>query len=87
VPDFSDFASAVMQDLLHRYQPELAGELRTKIVRGGIEIVGHGVRLDLKNRETGAVISSLDVPVSLSVKVDAVSVTLAETTIGLDVVR
>jgi hypothetical protein len=83
----SHFATAVIQDLFQRYQPELSGELRTKLVRGGLEVVGQGVRLDLKHRDTGAVVASLDVPVALTVKVDAVSVNLAETTIGLDVVR
>ena len=82
-----DAATAVIQEVFHKYQPELGGELRTRIVAGGIEVVGNGVRLDLKHRETGAVVSSLDVPVSLKVKVDNVAVTLTETTIGLDVVR
>jgi hypothetical protein len=82
-----EFATAVIQDVFQRYRPELAGELRTRIVNGGLEVVGQGVRLDLKHRDTGAVVSSLDVPVSLKVHVDGVSVTLTETTIGLDVVR
>ena len=82
-----DAATAAIQEVFHRYQPELAGELRTRIVSGGIEVVGQGVRLDLKHRDTGAVVSSLDVPVSLKIRVDNVSVTLTETTIGLDVVR
>jgi hypothetical protein len=82
-----DFATSLIQEVFQRYQPELAGELRTKIVKGGIEVVGHGVRLDLKHRDTGTLVSSLDIPVSLTIRVDAVPVTLMETTIGLDVVR
>jgi hypothetical protein len=82
-----DFATAMIQDLFQRYQPELAGELRTRIVSDGVEVVGHGVRLDLKRRDTGALVSSLDVPVSLKIRIDGVSLTLTETTIGLDVVR
>ena len=82
-----EFATSVIQDLFRRYQPELAGELRTRIVSGGVEVVGNGVRLDLKHRDTGALVSSLDIPVSLKVRVDGVSLTLTETTIGLDVVR
>lgn len=81
------FATAVIQDLFQRYQPELVGELRTKIVKDGLEVVGQGVRLDVKRRDTGALVSSLDVPVSLKVRVDDVSVTLTETKIALDVVR
>jgi hypothetical protein len=82
-----DFATAVIQDVFQRYRPELAGELRTRIVTDGVEIVGNGVRLDLKHRDTGALVSSLDVPVSLKIHVDGVSVTLTETTIGLEVAR
>jgi hypothetical protein len=82
-----DFATAMIQDVFQRYQPELAGELRTRIVNEGIEVVGQGVRLDVKRRDTGAVVSSLDVPVQLKIRIDGVSLTLTETTIGLDVVR
>ena len=82
-----DLATAVIEDVFQRYRPELAGELRTRIVSGGVEVVGQGVRLDLKHRDTGALVSSLDVPVSLKIRVDGVSVTLTETTIALDLVR
>jgi hypothetical protein len=82
-----EFATAVIQDLFQRYRPELAGELRTRIVSDGVEVVGQGVRLDLKRRDTGALVSSLDVPVSMKVRIDGLSVTLTETTIGLDLVR
>jgi hypothetical protein len=82
-----DFASAVIQDLFQRYHPEVVGQLRTRIVNEGIAVVGEGVRLDLKRRDTGAVVSSLDIPVSLTIKVDALSLNITETTIGLDVVR
>lgn len=82
-----NFASALVQDLFQRYRPEVAGQLRTRIVNGGVEVVGDGVRLDLKRRDTGAVVSSLDIPVSLTIKVEGLSLNLTETTIGLDVVR
>ena len=82
-----DFATTLIQDLFQRYRPEVAGDLRTKIVPGGIALTGEGIRLDLKRRDTGALVSSLDIPVSLTIKVDALSLNLTETTIGLDVVR
>lgn len=82
-----DFVTALLQDLFQRYRPELAGELHAKIVRDGVELTGQGIRLDLKRRDTGASVSSLDIPVSLKVKVDALAVTLQNTTIKLDVVR
>ncbi len=82
-----EFASALILDLFQRYRPEVAGNLRTRIVRDGVAVVGEGVRLDLKRRDTGAVVSSLDIPVSLTIKVDGVSLSITETTIGLDVIR
>ncbi len=80
-----DFASALLQDLFQRYQPELVGELHTRIVRDGLEVTGQGVRLDLKRRDTGATVSSLDIPVSVTVHVPELAVTLRETTVKLDV--
>ena len=82
-----DFVAGLIQDLFQRYRPELVGELHTKIVRDGVEVTGQGVRLEVKRRDTGASVSSLDIPVSLKVKVDALAVALQNTTIKLDVVR
>ena len=82
-----DFATALIQDVFQRYAPELAGELRTRIVNDGVEVVGQGVRLDLKRRDTGDVVSSLDVPVSVKIRIDGVSLAITETMIALDVVR
>jgi hypothetical protein len=82
-----DFVTALIQDLFQRYKPELAGELHTKIVQGGLEVTGQGVKLDLKRRDTGASVSSLDIPVSLTIKVDPLSVTLKNTTVRLDVIK
>jgi NADPH-dependent curcumin reductase CurA len=81
-----DFVTGLIQDIFQRYRPELAGELHTRIVQGGLELTGQGIRLDLKNRETGVSVSSLDIPVSLTIKVDALGVTLQNATINLDVV-
>ena len=81
-----DFVTRLIQDVFARYRPELAGELHTRIVQGGLQITGRGVRLDVKNRDTGAPVSSLDIPVSLTIKVDALGVTLQNATVTLDVV-
>ena len=81
------FVATLIQDLFARYRPEVAGQLRTTIVNGGLQVVGDGVRLDLKRRDTGAVVSSLDIPVSLKIPIDGLSLSLTETTIGLDLVR
>ena len=80
-----DFATALLQDVLQRYQPELAGELHTRIVRDGLEVTGQGVRLDVKRRDTGAIVSSLDIPVSVKIHVPELAVTLRDTTVKLDV--
>jgi len=82
-----DFVTALIQDLFQRYRPDLAGNLRTKIVHGGVELVGEGIRLDLKRRDTGELVSSLDIPVSLMIRIDGVVLTIQDTTIKLDVVR
>jgi NADPH-dependent curcumin reductase CurA len=82
-----EVVTGVIQDIFQRYRPELAGELRTRIVQGGLEVTGRDVRLDLKHRETGVSVSSLDIPVSLTISVEALGVTLQDTTIVLDAVR
>ena len=82
-----DFVTGAIQDVFQRYRPELTGELQTRVVQGGLEVTGRGVRLDVKLRDTGASVSSLDIPVSLTIKVDALGVTLQNATVDLDVVR
>jgi hypothetical protein len=82
-----DFVTTLLQDLSQRYQPELVGELHTKIVRGAVELTGHGVRLEVRRRDTGAPVSSLDIPISLKINVNELAVSLRDTTVKLDVVR
>jgi hypothetical protein len=81
-----DFVTTVIQDIFQRYRPELAGELHTRIVHGALEVTGRNVRIDLKRRDTGDAVSSLDIPVSLTIMVDPVGVTLKNATVRLDVV-
>ena len=82
-----DFVAGLIQNIFERYRPELAGELHTRIVQGGLELTGRGIRLDLKRRDTGVSVSSLDIPVSLTIQVGALGVTLQNATVNLDVVR
>ena len=82
-----DFVTGVIQEVFERYRPELVGELHTRVVEGGLEVTGRGVRLDLKHRDTGAAVSSLDIPVALTIKVDALGVTLQNTAVNFDVIR
>ena len=80
-----DFATTLLQDLFQRYQPELVGQLHTKIMRDGLEVTGQGVKLELRRRDTGATVSSLDIPVSVKVHVPELAVSLRDTTVKLDV--
>ena len=82
-----DFVTATIQDLFQRYRPELLGEVHTRIVRDGLELTGQGIKLDLKRRDTGASVSSLDIPVSVTIKIPQLGVTLQNATVKLDVVR
>lgn len=82
-----DFVTRMIQDLAHRYRPELNGDLQTRIVQGAIEVTGRGVRLDVKHRDTGAPVTSLDIPVAITIKVDALGVTLQQATVTLDVIK
>lgn len=82
-----DSVVKVIQELFQRYRPELAGELHTRIVDDGIELVGQEIRLDLKRRDAGTVVSSLDIPVSLKIRVDPLALNIQDATIKLDVVR
>jgi len=69
-----DFVSALIQKLAQR--PELAGQLLAKIINGRLELVGRGIRLDLKRRDSGAPVASIDTPVALNIKVDELTVKL-----------
>jgi hypothetical protein len=82
-----EFATAVIADLFQRYRPELNGELLATMVPGAVEVTGRGVTLDLKNRATGASVASLDVPVSVRIKVNDLNVKLQNTTLRLNVVK
>jgi len=81
-----DFATGLIQDIFQRYQPELTGELHTRVVPGGLQVTGQGIKLDLKHRDSGVSVSSLDIPVSITIKIDALGVTLQDATISLDVI-
>jgi hypothetical protein len=80
------FVTAAIQDLFQRYRPTLNGELHTRIVRDGLEVTGQEIRLDLTRRDTGALVSSLDLPVSLTIRIPELGVSLEQGTIRLDVV-
>jgi hypothetical protein len=82
-----DLVTVMIRDLFQRYQPQLAGDLRASFLNGCIELTGNGIRLDLTRRDNGAPVASLDLPVSLRIRVDDLAVTLQNTSIKLDVLR
>lgn len=83
----TQFASALIQDLFQRYRPELVGDVQVTIVQGALQLQGQGTKLDLKQRDTGAVVASLDIPLSITINVPSIEVALQHTTVKLDVVR
>ena len=82
-----DFVTSLIQEFCDRYRPELLGEIHARIAQGGVDLTGHGVRLDLKRQDTGAVVGSLDIPIAIRVNVSDLAVTVRDGTIKLDVVR
>ena len=84
---FREFVTTLLQDLFQRYRPELVGEVHATVVPDGVQLTGQQIRLDLQRRDTGASVSSLDLPLSIKIKVPALAVNLRDSTITLDVVR
>ena len=82
-----DFVTALIQELAQRYRPELVGDVRAHIAQGGLDLTGQGVKLDLKRQDTGAVVASLDIPISIRINVGDLGITLRDTMIKLDVVK
>ena len=82
-----DVVTSLIQELCQRYRPEILGEVHARVAQGGLDLTGHGVKLDLKRLDTGAVVASLDIPIALHINVSDLAVTLRDTTIKLDVVR
>jgi hypothetical protein len=82
-----DLVSSLIQELCQRYRPELFGELHARIAQGGVDLTGHGVKLDLKRQDTGALVASLDIPIAVRINVSDLAVTVRDATIKLDVVR
>jgi len=73
----STFANELVKDIIR----DQSANIRS------LDLIGHGVKLDLKRLDTGAVVASLDIPITLHINVSDLAVTLRDTTIKLDVVR
>jgi hypothetical protein len=83
----SEFITVAIEDLFQRYRPVLKGELQARLVQGAIEVTGQSVTLDVTRRDTGASVSALDIPVSLRIRVEDLTMQLQHTTIRLNVIR
>ena len=82
-----DFVTGIVEELFHRYKPELTGELHATLVQGAVQVTGQGVKLELRNRQTGASVSTLDIPVSLTIRVADLKVQLQNARIQLNVIK
>ena len=63
------FLTDQIKDLAARYHPEVSGNLTTRIVENGIEIASTDTRLDLKDSRDNVVITSLDIPIRVTIDV------------------
>jgi hypothetical protein len=84
---FREFITTLLQDLFQRYRPELVGEVHATVVPDGVQLTGQHIRLDLQRRDTGASVSSLDIPMSIKIKVPELTVNLRDATVTTEVVR
>jgi hypothetical protein len=70
------FINSQIKDIVSRYQPEVLGNLKTKIVSGGIQLTSEDIRLVITNSKTTTEIARLDIPVNVNIKVDELFVEL-----------
>jgi hypothetical protein len=79
-----DFVIKTVQDLVGRYEPVLAGNVRTKIVEQGIVLTSDDTRVEIKERGTGRQIASLDLPVDFRIDFKDLFVKLDSATVRID---
>ena len=82
-----DFIIKMVQDLVARYEPVLAGNLNTKVVQGAVLLTSNDTRVEIKERGTGTLIASLDLPVNLRIEFRDLFVKLDQANIRLDNVQ
>lgn len=79
--------SSLIAELCQRYSSEIVGEVHARITQGGVDLTGHGVKLDVKRRDGSGVVASLDIPIAIAIRIDDLAVTVRDSTIKLDVIR
>ena len=82
-----DFVIKLVQDLVGRYEPVLTGDVRTNIVERGIQLTSDDTRVDIKERGTGRLVASLDLPVDFRIEFKDLFIKLDEAKLRLDNVQ
>ena len=82
-----DFVIKMVQDLVGRYEPVLAGNVRTNIVERGIQLASDDTRVEIKERGTGKLVASLDLPVDFRIEFKDLFIKLDEAKLRLDNVQ
>ena len=58
--------------------------MTSRIVDNGIELESKDTRLDIKNRETGNLITSLDIPILVKINLDEFFVRIDDATVKIE---
>jgi hypothetical protein len=82
-----DFVIRMIQDLVGRYEPVLAGNVHTNLVDRAILLTSNDTRVEIKERGTGTLIASLDLPVNFRIEFKDLFVKLDQAKIRLDNVQ
>ncbi|MFL6283470.1 MAG: hypothetical protein ACJ74Q_10060 [Pyrinomonadaceae bacterium] len=82
-----DFIIKTVQDLIARYEPVLAGNVHTSLVDRAVLLTSNDTRVEIKERGTGTLIASLDLPVNLRIEFKDLFVKLDQANIRLDNVQ
>jgi hypothetical protein len=78
-----DFASTLIKDVVARYEPGLTGNLHTTIVDQGLQLKSDDARVEIKERTTGKVIASLDLPIFVKIQLSDLQLNLESATVQL----
>ena len=82
-----DFIIKLIQDLVGRYEPSLAGNVHTNLAERAILLTSNDTRVEIKERGTGKLIASLDLPVNLRIEFKDLFVKLDQAKLRLDNVQ
>jgi hypothetical protein len=78
-----DFVATLIKDVVARYEPGLTGSLHTTIVDQGLQLKSDDARIEIKERTSGQVITSLDIPILVKIQLDDLQLNLESATVQL----